>query len=534
LLIVSTLLRLFQLSALELAPDEAYYWDWSRRLAWGYYDQGPMIAYLIRATTALFGTNEFGVRLGVLIASAGTLFCCYLLARRLTAPLVGFLVVALLALTPLMAVGSTIATYDPLLVFFWALALVCLERALFGDTEHVQSLGWLATGVATGLGFLSKHTMLLLLPCTLLFLTLSPPHRRWLRRPEPYLAFVLTLLLYTGVFWWNIHNHWWTFRHLLFLSAKTPGTPLWRCGDFLGSQALLLGPVLFVGALAACWRTLRPGPKLQIEPPAALETQRHRGNAEEGSPNAQRLTPNASSLDSRLLFLVCMGLPVFVFFLLLTLKAKVQGNWAPCAWLTPTILWSAWLTAALGRSRQAARKTLGLIALTLCTGGLLTAVILFPGLRLRLGVHLPPAADLSNTAYGWRQVAARVEQVRQEMAQGGHRKVFVAGNGYQYAALMAFYLPDHPETYDLFLHFRLTMYAAHVERLKQLLGQDAIFVNDGEADDADLRQIFTQVKWEPPLLIWRRPLYAQPVHSLHIARCYGYRRYVGLDWARGG
>jgi chromosome segregation protein len=38
---------------------------------------------------------------------------------------------------------------------------------------------------------------------------------------------------------------------------------------------------------------LRPGQKLQIEPPAALETQRHRGKAEEGSPNTQRPTPNA-------------------------------------------------------------------------------------------------------------------------------------------------------------------------------------------------------------------------------------------------
>ena len=52
--------------------------------------------------------------------------------------------------------------------------------------KREQRRAWLWAGVATGLGFLSKHTMLLILPCLLLFLLLSPPHRNWLRRPEPY------------------------------------------------------------------------------------------------------------------------------------------------------------------------------------------------------------------------------------------------------------------------------------------------------------------------------------------------------------
>src|SRR5438477_11829765 len=49
-----------------LLPDEAYYWDWSRRLAAGYFDHPPGIAWLIRASTTLFGTSGPGVRaLGV-------------------------------------------------------------------------------------------------------------------------------------------------------------------------------------------------------------------------------------------------------------------------------------------------------------------------------------------------------------------------------------------------------------------------------------------------------------------------------------
>jgi 4-amino-4-deoxy-L-arabinose transferase-like glycosyltransferase len=117
-----------------------------------------------------------------------------------------------------MEIGSLIATYDPLLVVFWAGALLCLERALFASELQSQRRAWFGAGVLTGLGFLSKHTMLLLLPCLVLFLLWSPEHRFWLRRWEPYAAFALCLLMYGGVFYWNATHHWWTFGHLFFLA----------------------------------------------------------------------------------------------------------------------------------------------------------------------------------------------------------------------------------------------------------------------------------------------------------------------------
>ena len=41
---------------LDLAPDEAHYWDWSRHLDWSYYSKGPLIALLIRGSCDLVGT----------------------------------------------------------------------------------------------------------------------------------------------------------------------------------------------------------------------------------------------------------------------------------------------------------------------------------------------------------------------------------------------------------------------------------------------------------------------------------------------
>ena len=509
LLAAITLLRLALLPALELAPDEAYYWDWSRRPALGYYDQGPLIAYLIRLTTAVFGTSEFGVRFGVLLASLGTLLCCYLLAARIFSPKAGFLTVLLLGATPLMTVGSLIATYDPPMVFFWALAALLLERALFASPFAMQRRYWLLAGIAAGLGFLSKHTILLALPCLVLFLLISPPHRFWLRRPEPYLAFGLIVLLYSGVLYWNWQHHGWTFGHLLFLAKKSSQTPLQRFGDYVGSQAALLGPVLFVALLS---------PLIQ------KAGMRDEGRGMRGDAGAIQ---NPKSKIQNRMFLICLGLPVFLFFCLVALKAKVQGNWAVCAWLTLTVLWSGLLTEM--PPKRARRWLIGAVT----TSGLLTVLLLSPGLRWRLGLRLPPDADLSNTTTGWRETAARVAQVRNEMAAGG-RPVFVAANDYQYAAEMAFYLPDHPKTQDLFLRFRLTMYAAYIDELKNHLGEDAVFVNENKSEDKYLRQIFESVTWDAPYPIYRRPYYNGPIRTVHIARCRNFRRYVGLEWAEGG
>ncbi len=522
-LIVTTVIRLFQLSATNLVPDEAYYWDWSRRPSLGYYDQGPFIAYLIRTTTALFGTNEFGVRIGVLLCSLGAVVLAGMVARRCFSPLAGFLTVVLLGSTPLMEVGSIIATYDPPLVFFWMLSVLLIERALFGgEGEKVSVRYWLLAGVSTGFGLLSKHTMLLIAPGLILYLALNKRHRRWLARPEPYLAFGICLLMYSGVIIWNAQHHWWTFGHLLFLTSGAKGKPepLKHLGDYLASQALLVGPVLFFGTFSGF-----SGLRQRLR---ALMTGDFDG------------VPEGAQQAGRQLYLMCMGWPTLAFFLLLSLKTKVQGNWAVFAWLTPAILWSGIISAKYARAADGKirRRSLSPALSSFVLAGVLSVVMVFPAIAFRLGLKLKPDNDQTNQFVGWRETVDRVQQVRQEMSSGPdgkqHRPVFIVGSGYQYPAMLGFYLPDRPETFDMFLHFRLDMYAAYVEHLTARLGQDAVFINENQTEDADLRKVFTEVTWDPPLPIYRKPYYAGPIRTVYIARCRGYRLYTGTSWHVGG
>ena len=56
---------------LDLVPDEAYYWTWSRVPDWCYYSKPPMVAWLIWASTHLLGTTAFSVRLPAALLNAG-------------------------------------------------------------------------------------------------------------------------------------------------------------------------------------------------------------------------------------------------------------------------------------------------------------------------------------------------------------------------------------------------------------------------------------------------------------------------------
>ena len=60
-----TIVRLVTLfaSPLELYPDEAQYWLWSRTLDFGYYSKPPLIAWIIAASTTVFGDGEWAIRL---------------------------------------------------------------------------------------------------------------------------------------------------------------------------------------------------------------------------------------------------------------------------------------------------------------------------------------------------------------------------------------------------------------------------------------------------------------------------------------
>jgi len=172
---------------LDLHPDEADHWVWSRFLSWGYYEHPPMIAWAIRFFTTLFGQNQWALEIGSQVLTLLSFGILFLLARDLFGTAAAFWSVLALELTPLFMLGSIIFTIDTVLVFFY------LSSAYFfwkGYREKKIGL-WYLAGAALGLALLSKVTALLVLVSFFLFLVLEKSRRKILLNPHLILALFL-------------------------------------------------------------------------------------------------------------------------------------------------------------------------------------------------------------------------------------------------------------------------------------------------------------------------------------------------------
>jgi len=230
--LAASALRLLLAWRLGLAADEAYYWGWSERLAWGYYDHPPAVAGVIRAGTALLGDTELGVRAAGVLLQAGA---AWALLRE------GgdrWLLALMLLTAPLLALGGLLATPDVPLLAAWALGLAAASRGRV----------WLV-GLCCGAAMLSKLTGWLLWP----IVWLAWDKRDW----RIYAAGALAVCVASPNLIWNAQNGWVAYgfqlRHgLVAAEAEAPG--LAGLATYLGGQLGLLNPLLAAAVGGWLWR----------------------------------------------------------------------------------------------------------------------------------------------------------------------------------------------------------------------------------------------------------------------------------------
>ena len=210
--------------------DEFYFLACGRRLAWGYVDQGPIVALQARLTTLLFGNSVFGIR----VFSAGAGATAVGLCGLLTWALGGRRSAQALAMLGLLVAGVyigvdgflSITCLEPVFWMGCVLALVLLQR---GATPRAC---WIAVGVCAGVGLLNKPSMMFFL-ATLVGGLLLTPERRLLKSPWVLVATLITLLIITPYLAWQAHHGWatWVFLRTGQLDKKV---------RLLGSTAFLL------------------------------------------------------------------------------------------------------------------------------------------------------------------------------------------------------------------------------------------------------------------------------------------------------
>jgi dolichol-phosphate mannosyltransferase len=203
---ISLCIRLLCFGWSDVLVEEAYYWNYGQHLDFGYLDHPPMVGLLIRISTEIFGTNELGVRMPAML--------CWVLAgvfsfkwAELITRKTGVYALFLLSILPFFFLQSLAITPDQPLLVCWSASLYCLYRAaVLNETRY-----WFFAGIGIGVGMLSKYTIALLCPSMLLYLVITPDARVWLRRPAPYLAALLALMLFSPVIYWNATHDWASF-----------------------------------------------------------------------------------------------------------------------------------------------------------------------------------------------------------------------------------------------------------------------------------------------------------------------------------
>ncbi len=117
-----TLLRFLLAASLPLLDDEAYYWVWSKHLAWGYLDHPPGIALAVAAFTARLGDAPWVIRLPSILCGLGIAFLTWRIVLEMTGqPHSAYRAVVFLQTVPLLSLGAAIAAPDALLGLFWML-----------------------------------------------------------------------------------------------------------------------------------------------------------------------------------------------------------------------------------------------------------------------------------------------------------------------------------------------------------------------------------------------------------------------------
>ena len=509
---VLTLIRLALLPTTDLEFDEAHYWLWSQHLAPAYFSKGPGVAFVIRASTAVFGDNEFGVRFFSPLLAAGTSLLLFYFARRLFSATAGLWAVVALNVTPLFNMGSFLMTIDPLSIFFWLAAMFSFWIAV--EKSPAWSWHWPLTGLLIGLGFLAKYTNALELVSVVLVLALVPRLRQEFARPRLYLLLLVFLLCTIPPIVWNAQHVWVTLTHLWARGSLSDGFGIHPTEvlAFVGEHFLFYSPLIFLGlAWGVIGSCRRIGQQLKV------------------------------------LFLFWFGLPVFAFYFFLSFNKVAAPNWDALA-----MLGFGLLAVHYWRDRVVDRRALRLTAgVAMVLGLLVSALALNTDIIRSFGLEFW-RSDPSDRMRGWKSATGALEQLRGNYESRLGERLFLIADARDRASEIAFYLrekraegPGHPpvyiiETQDMQNQFSLwprydefinappgtpkpdDAPATEGDVINPFIGRSALFVREGvrERIPHNIRTGFESVA---PIAVIEVRRYGNVLRKWQVFLCRGYR-----------
>lgn len=479
--------------------DETYWWLASRHLEAGYFIHPPWFAVEMRFFTAVFGSGRWGVKSVSLFFSTAFLVMAYFLSREIfREKRQAFLTALVLAVWPITNCWLILGHHDATFSFLTLLTLFLLWRALSKE----RSLYWYLTGVSAGFLLLTKEQAALTLGSIFLFLVVTREGRRWLKRKEPYLAFaILVVMFIPTLLWYAKHD----FEPIIFQLTSRPG--------FLGND--LAGYIREVVSHVV-WQLAMYSPFVYLFSLFGVIASGYLARKES---------------DRRFTFLFWLSAPTIAFF-------TVTGG--RYYWSVPADV-IAIIAAVPALHVLVSRSSRRLVHKGWFPAFLLTLVLIPLAFSVFINVF---KAYTSGQHNGWQELAAAVEDLRQEMP--GDRRPFFMSPYFTISCQTAFYQRDRLAGYTVgFRVYESEIYCDNDRYnpwvpLERMVGKDVIFVDDlKNPDDFEtpvsyweekLPRYFERV--DPPVIV-EYERWGMLVHRFYVFRCYGFKGEDGEMNAKG-
>ena len=475
------LLRFISAAVIDLSPEEAYYWNYSIHPNLSYLDHPPMVAWVIRVGTLWLGKTEIGVRIGGLLLTIVSTWLLNVLGCLWFGRRAGLWAALLFQVIPLYFVYGVIITPDIPLFCFWLLTLYLISIAVLKN----QRWTWYAAGVALGLAMLSKYTALFLVPSALFFLIADRGHRKWLLRKEPYLGFLLSIVVFSPVIAWNYQHQWasFAFQFGARLLDVENGHARHSFMQFLGIQLGGIFPTLLAGLLLSLTVAL------------------------------YRITKGGGS---RWRFCLFFSFPILGFFTAYSIGSPVKANW-PLPGYLPLLL------AAYPSYRYLRFKSTQTLAVAY-RKTLSFSLYLLPSLYLLALFHMVltiPYVPVNKWITGWKELGKIVEGEKVAMETETHKKAFVLGMDRNYVVSeMAFYTENSHDVIPRTLLGKKALAFEFWESETLPAGANVVAVGRLFPKLSLLRSHFRNVDQEVTVVQITR--HGKIVRRFYLVRCYDY------------
>jgi hypothetical protein len=489
-----------QYGPLVLVQDETYFWDWSRHLGLSYFDQGPMVAYIIAAFTSIFGHTALGVRMGAVFCYALTTVIFYLVTRDIyKSPRAGFIAALIFNLIPFSAAGAFIITYYAPAIVIYPLLIYVLYKIIATDRGPL----WLVVGFLLGLGLLTHIMFWFYSSMVVFYVCVSPGARKWLKSPYFYLGVVIALALSAPVLWWNAGHDWAMFKHAFGLGGVNleEGFRPAKFFEFIGGQFGIVTPFILIPLAYVYWLIVRRG---------------FRENDE----------------FSRMIFYT--SAPIFILISFMALRGRAEANWPALGYIGPFIVFGGYVDGLIGRLSGKKRRWFWIYSgVTLLFLAAMTALAYNSGVIWKLApdrLTTDPDRDPTNGLRGWDTLGARVGEIYREM--GGADKAFIFTLEYGEASELAFYVPGQPHVTTLRFWRRKSQYDYWPPDKSSLVGKDAIYVfrcnslKCPESLNPEIAAEFTRVDPPERVIIYKEGSDRTIVRKIFLVyRMYGFKGY---------